>query len=56
VFTNKDKSLVVGLFVDDIIIAAKTLKAANEFKRAFGAIHQIKDLGGICKFLGLEIT
>src|SRR5277367_752199 len=56
VFINTDKSLVVGLFVDDMIIAAKTLDAVNEFKKGFGSIHKIKDLGEIHRYLGLTIT
>ena len=56
VFINTDKSLVVGLFVDDMIIAAKTLDAVEEFKKSFGSIHKIKDLGEIHRYLGLTIT
>jgi hypothetical protein len=56
VFINEGKSLVIRLFVNNIIIAAKTLKAVNEFKRAFGAVHKIKDLGEIHQLLRLTIT
>ena len=55
-FINKDKSLIVGLFVDDIIIAAKTLDAINEFKKGFRLIHKIKDLREIYRYLRLTIT
>lgn len=56
VFVNTDKSLVVGLFVDDMIIVVKTLDAVEEFKKGFRSIHKIKDLGEIYKYLGLTIT
>jgi Reverse transcriptase (RNA-dependent DNA polymerase) len=56
VFINIDKSLVIGLFVDNIIIAAKTLDAVEEFKKDFGSIHKIKDLGEIYRYLRLTIT
>ena len=56
VFISTDKSLVIGLFVDDLIIAAKTLDAVEEFKKGFGSIHKIKDLGEVYKYLRLTIT
>jgi hypothetical protein len=56
VFVNTDKSLVVGLFVDNMIIAAKTLDTIKEFKKGFELIHKIKDLKEIHKYLGLTIT
>ena len=56
VFINTDKSLVVELFVDNIIITAKTLDAVKEFKKSFGLIYKIKDLREIYKYLGLTIT
>ena len=46
----------MGLFVDDMLIAAKTLNAVEEFKRCIGSIHKIKDLGEIHRYLGLTIT
>ena len=55
VFINTDKSPVVGLFVDDMIIAAKTLNAVEEFKKCFGSIHKIKDFGEIYRYLGLTV-
>jgi hypothetical protein len=56
VFINEDRSLVVGPFVDDMIIVAKTLEVVDEFKKGFRAIHKLKDLGEIHKCLGLAIT
>lgn len=56
VFVNKDKSLVVGLYVDDMIIVARSLEEADKFKRNFGAVHKLEDLGDIHKYLGLTIT
>jgi hypothetical protein len=56
VFVNTDKSLVIGLFVDDIIITTKTLNAIEEFKKGFKLIHKIKDLKEIYKYLRLTIT
>jgi hypothetical protein len=46
----------VGLFVDNMIIVAKTLDAVEEFKKSFGSIHKIKDLREIHRYLGLTIT
>jgi hypothetical protein len=55
-FVNQDKSLVVGLYVDDMLIAARSLEAVDAFKKDFGAIHSLKDLGKVHKCLGLTIT
>jgi hypothetical protein len=47
---------VVGLFVDNMIIAAKTLDAVEKFKKNFRSIHKIKDLKEIHRYLRLTIT
>ena len=56
VFINSDKTLIVGLFVDDMIIAGKSLESITKFKESFCKVHKLKDLGEIYKFLELKIT
>ena len=54
-FISIDKSLVIELFVDNLIIAAKMLNAVKEFKKGFGLIYKIKDLREVYKYLRLTI-
>jgi hypothetical protein len=44
VFVSENKSLVVRLFIDNIVITAKTIDTVNKFKKGFRAIYKIKDL------------
>ena len=46
---------LIGVYVDDIILAGKTDKKINEVKRALGAKFNIKDMGKLHYFLGLNI-
>ena len=56
VFVRKDRSLIVGLYVDDMVILADDLTVVQEFKRAVAQRWEIKDLGEVKKILGLEVT
>jgi hypothetical protein len=56
VFTNKDKSLIIGLYVDNILILGRSLGAVNVFKEQFGKMYKIKDLKEIRVFLSLKVT
>jgi len=56
VFVNEDRSLIVGLYVDDMIIIGPILDVVNTFKKEFGKLYSIKDLGEIHSCLGLIIT
>lgn len=55
-FTNKDKSLIIGLYVDNILILGRSLGAVNAFKEQFGKMYKIKDLKEIRVFLSLKVT
>jgi hypothetical protein len=56
VFVRQDKSLIVGLYVDDMVILARDLNVVQEFKEAIAKRWEIKDLGEVKKILGLEVT
>ena len=56
VFVNSDKTLIVGLYVDDMIILGPSLDVINTFKKEFGKLYKIKDLGEISMCLGLDIV
>lgn len=55
IFTN-GKGIIIGTWVDDLAIAGPNLPEIIEFKRAFGQIFKIKDLGEMKKILGIKIT
>ena len=46
---------LIGVYVDDIILAGKNDKKINEVKRALGAKFNIKDMGKLHYFLGMNI-
>jgi hypothetical protein len=56
VFTSTDKTLIISLYVDDILILGRSLDVVNTFKKQFGKLYKIKDLDEVRTFLGLEVT
>ena len=46
---------LIGVYVDDIILAGKSDNKINEVKRALGAKFNIKDMGKLHYFLGMNI-
>jgi hypothetical protein len=56
VFTNIDKTLIISLYVDDLLILGRSLGAVSAFKEQFGKMYKINDIGEIRTFLGLEVT
>ena len=55
-FTNTDRTLIIGLYVDDMLILGRSLGAVSAFKEQFGKMYKIKDLKEVRTFLGLEVT
>jgi hypothetical protein len=56
VFTNKDKSLIISLYVNNILILGRSLDIVNVFKEQFSKMYKIKDLKEIRVFLSLKVT
>jgi hypothetical protein len=56
VFVNKDKTLFVGVYVDDLVITGPSLTAIKALKVAISAAFPVKDLGNIKMCLGLHIV
>ena len=54
-FTNKDKSLIIGLYVDNILILRRSLGVVSTFKDQFSKMYKIKDLGKASRFLSLKV-
>ena len=55
-FANKDKTLLVGVYVNDLVITGPSLAAIKALKVAISAAFPVKDLGNIKMCLGLYIV
>ena len=58
IFTKEfdDGICLIGLYVDDILPASKSQRILKELKTLFSRKYEIKDLGEIHWYLGMEIT
>jgi hypothetical protein len=54
--THSEKKLILLVYVDDILLACKSLEQISWFKVAFGRFFKIKDLGEIQKVLGIRVA
>jgi transposase InsO family protein len=55
VFTHP-RGIIVALYVDDMLILAKSLKEIERVKNQIKKAHIMKDLGAISKILGIHVT
>lgn len=55
-FVTADRSLVVGVYVDDMVVMGKSLKAVESLKKALTKAYPVKDMGEIGTCLGIRIT
>jgi hypothetical protein len=53
---HKGEAVYVLVYVDDMLIASKSMSAINEVKDKLDKVFDIHDLGEPHRFLGLEIT
>jgi hypothetical protein len=56
VFVRKDRRLIIGMYVDDMVILTDDIKTIQSFKAGIAKRWEIKDLGEVKKILGLEVT
>ena len=56
IFTNQNRTLIIGLYADDMIITGIDLETVNTFKTDISTFWKIKDLGEIGTCLGIHIT
>jgi hypothetical protein len=55
-YTREKKStLIVGVYVDDLIITGAKLQDIKEFKREMTALFKMSDLGLLSYYLGIEV-
>ncbi|CAH9146107.1 unnamed protein product [Cuscuta epithymum] len=52
---NKSSFLLVGVYVDDLIITGTSVKDIVEFKVQMKATFKMSDLGLLCYYLGIEV-
>ncbi|OBW64777.1 MAG: Nucleotide-diphospho-sugar transferase [Aureobasidium pullulans] len=50
-----EKEILILVYVDDILIGTKQMDNINWFKKHFGEIYKIKDLGEVSKILGVQV-
>lgn len=55
ILNSEDGTLVVVLYVDDLIVAGSNKEMVNSFKRAIAERFKMKDLGDLKWILGMEI-
>jgi hypothetical protein len=55
VFTNASRSLIVALYVDDLVILAPTVAEMEPLKKALSGTFEMKDLGEAKYILGISI-
>ena len=56
IYTMACGEMIVGVYVDDIIIAGKNEKQVKVFKTSVGEKFDVKDLGRLHYFLGMKIV
>ena len=56
IYVASDGELMVGVYVDDIVIGGESEKQTKEFKLALGEKFDVKDLGRLHYFLGMKIA
>ncbi|GKB25080.1 ribonuclease H-like domain, reverse transcriptase, RNA-dependent DNA polymerase [Tanacetum coccineum] len=54
--TSKDSTLLIGVYVDDLIITGTPKKEINKFKAQMEEKFEMSDLGLLAYYLGIEVT
>ena len=52
--STRDK-VIVGVYVDDLIITMASEAKVEEFKKTMMRIFEMKNLGLLCSYLGIEV-
>jgi hypothetical protein len=56
VFVNKERILIVTLFVDDLLLFSRVVRKIQPLKEALSSAFEMKDLGEAKYVLGINIT
>lgn len=52
---TQQSRLVVGIYVDDLIITGESTEAIDVFKQEMKSLFRMSDLGGLTYYLGIEV-
>lgn len=57
VYTRRDKNdvLIIGVYVDDILVTGKNLTSIEVFENQMSKIFEMSDLGQLTYYLGIEV-
>lgn len=53
-FLSRNKSIMVTVYVDDLLIATNDKKLLNQIKKSLAETFEMKDLGKVSKYVGIE--
>jgi beta-lactamase class A len=56
VFTNKERTLIVALYIDNLLLFSSIVREIQPLKEALSAAFEMKDLGEAKYILGINIT
>jgi hypothetical protein len=56
VFVNNERTLIVALYVDDLLLFSRTVREIQPLKEALSSAFEMKDLGEAEYVLGINIT
>ena len=54
--SSEGETCLVGVYVDDIVLAGQSLKRIEEVKKALSLRFDVKDLGELNYFLGVQVS
>ena len=55
IYINKDTGIMIGLWIDDLIIVGKNLDIIEDLKKKLNETFDMKDLKDLTYFLGIEV-
>ena len=55
IYINDQSGIIIGIWVDDLIIIGKNIINIKELKENLNKIFEIKNLGDLTYFLGIHI-
>ena len=55
IYRAKEEMFIIGVYVDDIVLATKDENRLNDVKQALAKHFDIKDMGALHYFLGMKV-
>jgi len=55
-FRDRKRGVLVALYVDDLLVAAQSVKSIFEVRNKLNAIYDLKELGEVRRFLGFDVV